>query len=56
VSAARVSTYAYVNPIVAVILGWALAGEALDARMGVAAVVIVAGVVLITMFGRKEAH
>ena len=30
---ARVSTYAYVNPVVAVLLGWALAGEALTARM-----------------------
>lgn len=48
VSAARVATYAYVNPVVAVLLGWALAGEALTMRMGVAAAVIVAGVALIT--------
>jgi drug/metabolite transporter (DMT)-like permease len=46
---ARVSTYAYVNPVVAVVLGWAFAGEALTARMGIAAVVIVAGVALITL-------
>jgi drug/metabolite transporter (DMT)-like permease len=46
---ARVSTYAYVNPVVAVVLGWALAGEELTARMGVAALVIVAGVALITL-------
>ena len=46
---ARVSTYAYVNPVVAVILGWALAGEALTARMAVAAAVIVSGVALITL-------
>ncbi|HEU4620208.1 MAG TPA: drug/metabolite exporter YedA [Gammaproteobacteria bacterium] len=46
---ARVSTYAYVNPVVAVLLGWALAGEALTPRMIVAAVVIVSGVVLITL-------
>ena len=45
---ARVSTYAYVNPLVAVFLGWAMAGEVVDARIGVAALVIVAGVALIT--------
>jgi drug/metabolite transporter (DMT)-like permease len=45
---ARVSTYAYVNPLVAMLLGWALAGEPLTARTLVAAAVIVAGVVLIT--------
>ncbi len=45
---AKVATYAYVNPIVAVFLGWAIAGEKLDARMLVAAGVIIAGVVFIT--------
>jgi drug/metabolite transporter (DMT)-like permease len=45
---ARVSTYAYVNPAVAVLLGWALAGEPLSVRTLAAAAVIVAGVVLIT--------
>ncbi len=48
-TAARVSTYAYVNPVVAVLLGWLIAGEALTPRMGAAAAVIVAGVVLITL-------
>lgn len=51
---ARVSTYAYVNPVVAVLLGWALAGEALTPRMVVAATVIVAGVALITVAPRKR--
>lgn len=46
---ARVSTYAYVNPVVAVLLGWAIAGEALSLRMGLAAVIIIAGVALITL-------
>ena len=45
----RVSTYAYVNPVIAVVLGWALAGEALTARVGVAAAIIVSGVALITL-------
>ena len=47
-TAARVATYAYVNPVVAVILGWLLAGESISGRMVVAAVIIVAGVALIT--------
>jgi drug/metabolite transporter (DMT)-like permease len=42
------STYAYVNPVIAVLLGWALAHEALGLRMIVATVVIVAGVVLVS--------
>ena len=45
---ARVATYAYVNPVVAVILGWALAGETISARMLIAAGIIVGGVALIT--------
>jgi drug/metabolite transporter (DMT)-like permease len=45
---ARVSTYAYVNPVVAVILGWWLADEPVSGRTIAAAVLIVAAVVLIT--------
>jgi drug/metabolite transporter (DMT)-like permease len=45
----RVSTYAYVNPVIAVLLGWALAGEALTVRVAVAAAIIVSGVALITL-------
>lgn len=45
---ARVSTYAYVNPVIAVFLGWAIAGETLTARILWAAAVIVLGVVIIT--------
>jgi drug/metabolite transporter (DMT)-like permease len=48
VEIAKVATYAYVNPVVAVLLGWALAGEELSARIGVSALVIVAGVAFIT--------
>ncbi|HSJ33284.1 MAG TPA: drug/metabolite exporter YedA [Longimicrobiales bacterium] len=48
-SPARVSTYAYVNPVVAVILGWALAGERFTPRMALAAAIIVTGVALITL-------
>jgi drug/metabolite transporter (DMT)-like permease len=44
----RVSTYAYVNPIVAMFLGWALAQEPITARNTLAAVIILASVVIIT--------
>jgi drug/metabolite transporter (DMT)-like permease len=52
---ARVSTYAYVNPIVAVLLGWALAGEAVTLRIALATVAIVASVVLIIRYGGARA-
>ena len=42
-----VSTYAYVNPVVAVFLGWLLAGEELNARIVVASAVIIGSVILI---------
>jgi drug/metabolite transporter (DMT)-like permease len=42
------STYAYVNPMVALVLGWALAAEPLSARTGLAAFVILSSVVIIT--------
>ena len=42
-----VATYAYVNPVVAVILGWLVVGEAIDPRTVVAGAVIVFAVALI---------
>jgi len=48
----RVSTYAYVNPVIAVLLGAALANEPLSPRVWVAVAVIIAGVVLINT-GRR---
>lgn len=45
---ARVSTYAFVNPVVAVFLGWALAGEPLTPRVLLVAAAIVIAVILIT--------
>ena len=44
----RVSTYAYVNPVVAVFLGWAFAGEALSLRTAIAAAIIIGAVAIIT--------
>jgi len=48
VSPAQLGTYAYVNPVVAVILGWAIAGETLSLRTAVAAVIVICAVALIT--------
>jgi drug/metabolite transporter (DMT)-like permease/mannose-6-phosphate isomerase-like protein (cupin superfamily) len=47
-SPARVGTYAYVNPVVAVFLGWAFAGEPISLRTMIAAAIIVGAVALIT--------
>lgn len=48
---ARVSTYAYVNPTVAFILGWLLAGEEITPRTLLAGAIIVASVVIIITRG-----
>jgi drug/metabolite transporter (DMT)-like permease len=55
VSPARAATYAYVNPVVAVLLGWFIASEPVTVRMLLAAVVIVASVALITTYGKEGA-
>lgn len=47
-SPARVATYAYVNPVIAVILGWLLADELLNTRILIAACIIVASVAITT--------
>lgn len=53
-SPSAVSTYAYVNPVVAVFLGWAIAGETLSAQMLLGAAVIVVSVMLVTANNRKK--
>jgi len=55
VTTARAATYAYVNPVVAVLLGWSIAGEPLTSKMILAASIIVGSVVLITTYGRDHA-
>jgi len=42
-----VSLYAYVNPIVAVILGWIVLSEKLNLRIGVAIIITVAGIYIV---------
>lgn len=49
VAPALASTYAFVNPVIAVLLGWAIAGEQVTARTAIAAAIIVSAVILITV-------
>jgi len=42
-----VATHTYVNPVVAVLLGWAFGGEVLTLRVAVAAAMVIAAVVLV---------
>jgi drug/metabolite transporter (DMT)-like permease len=48
-SIAKVGTYAYVNPIVAVFLGWAILDEPVTGRTLIAALVILLGVALVNI-------
>jgi len=50
----RVSTYAYVNPVVAVIIGWLVGGETLGGRVLIAAALIIAAVAAITTLGTRK--
>lgn len=50
---AQVSTYAYVNPIVAVLLGWLILNEPITVRTLIASAVIITAVVLITLEKNK---
>jgi drug/metabolite transporter (DMT)-like permease len=54
-SIAKAGTYAYVNPVVAVLLGWAILHEPITMRTVIATLVILAGVALVNVdwkFGR----
>jgi drug/metabolite transporter (DMT)-like permease len=48
-SIAKAGTYAYVNPVVAVLLGWAILSEPITVRMVAATLVILAGVALVNV-------
>jgi drug/metabolite transporter (DMT)-like permease len=54
VHASRVATYAYVNPVIAIFLGWSLAGEEFTLQMLFAAAVIISAVVLIITNQSKQ--
>lgn len=49
----KVATYAYVNPIVAVLLGWLLLHEKVDAFMLAGAAIIISAVALVNTSSRK---
>jgi drug/metabolite transporter (DMT)-like permease len=51
-SASLANTFAYVSPVVAVILGWAVLGEVITLQILIATVIIMTGVVLIANRGR----
>jgi drug/metabolite transporter (DMT)-like permease len=53
VSTSKVSTYAYVNPVVAVLLGWAFLGERVTGYLIAGAIIIVPAVALVTIAGVK---
>ena len=48
VPTSKVATYAYVNPVVALLLGWAFLGESLDRFIVIGAAIIVPAVALVT--------
>ena len=45
---AKVSTYAYVNPVVAVFLGWLVLGEKVDGYILAGSAIVIASVILVT--------
>lgn len=51
--ATLVATYAYVNPVIAVFLGWLLAGEPIGLQTMVASILIIGAVVLVGMEERS---
>jgi drug/metabolite transporter (DMT)-like permease len=53
ISPALVGTYAFVNPVIAVLLGWAIAGEELNERTALAGVLVVLAVMLL-VWPRKK--
>jgi drug/metabolite transporter (DMT)-like permease len=53
-SSSKVGTYAYVNPVVAVLLGWAFLGEAVTPRLVVGGVTILGGLLLVYVARVRE--
>jgi len=53
-TAARVGTYAFVNPVVALFLGWLGAGETITLRTALAAAVILSAVLLVITAPHKN--
>ena len=54
VAVSKVATYAYVNPVVAVVLGYFVAGEAVGVRAVLGTICVLVSVVVITTTGSKK--
>ena len=54
VSAAVVGTYAFINPMIAVAMGWAFAGELVTPRVAIAGALILLGVGIIFLTQRRK--
>jgi drug/metabolite transporter (DMT)-like permease len=54
-TAAKVSTYGFVNPVVALFLGWLLAAEEITTRTMIAAAIILTAVILVITAPKKTA-
>jgi drug/metabolite transporter (DMT)-like permease len=55
-SIAKVGTYAYVNPVVAVFLGWAILAEPVTTRTLLAAAIILLGVAMVNVDWRRSSE
>lgn len=53
---AKATTYAYVNPVVAVLLGWLLAGEEMSFKIIISAIIIISAVVIIITDFKKSSR
>jgi drug/metabolite transporter (DMT)-like permease len=51
-----VSTYAYINPVIALFLGWIILDEKLNFQIVIAAVVILVGVFIVKQGTAKLKH
>jgi drug/metabolite transporter (DMT)-like permease len=51
-----VATHTYVNPVIAVLLGWLYGGETITLRVALAAVMVVGAVVLVDRGTNKLHH
>ena len=51
-----IATHTYVNPLVALVLGWAIAGEVLTARFVFGGVVVIAAIALVSRATSREAQ
>ena len=51
-----IATHTFVNPVVALVLGWSVAGEVLTARFVFGGVVVIAAITLVGRATSREAH